>query len=125
MTAPLAIADASALVPFATVAGAVETEPVRWGPQMPLTVVEAPAGPQALTSAPRAESMPDAGEWVVAVWRTAAGRTFAVGHYRQSLAVTCGVTSADEIVSSISFTPAMSGGGSSRWTAACSEPTRG
>lgn len=111
VTAPLAIADASARVPFATVAGAVEAEPIRWGPQMPLTVLEAPAGPPALTPAPRAESMPDAGEWVVAVWRTAAGRTFAVGNYRQSLAVTCGVTSADEIVSSVSLTPPMSGGG--------------
>jgi S1-C subfamily serine protease len=111
VTAPAVSTGASTSVPFATVAGGGEAEPVRWGPHLPLAVLALPSGPLALTPAPRAESAPAAGEWVVGVWHTLTGRTFAVGNYLQSAAVTCGVASADEIVSSISFTPAMAGGG--------------
>jgi S1-C subfamily serine protease len=109
VTPPLS-AEPSRPVTFTTASVQGEAALVRWGPHLPLAVVAAPSGP-ALTPAPRAESVPGAGEWVVAVWRTATSRSFAVGNYLQPAPVTCGVTPAHEIATSISLTAVMAGGG--------------
>jgi serine protease Do len=51
------------------------------------------------------------GAWVIAVWRDAAGHTFAPGHYVETLPAPCGDFAAREVVSSLELTPRMAGAG--------------
>lgn len=55
--------------------------------------------------------MPQSGEWLVAVWQTAAEPAFAPLRFRQTADIGCGIAQARELVLSASITPEMVGGG--------------
>ena len=64
-----------------------------------------------MTPAHRAATVPGAGDWIVAVWRTDTAPAFAAGNFRQPTSLRCYDTPVQEMVSSLSFTRMMVGGG--------------
>jgi S1-C subfamily serine protease len=110
VTAPFDGHAVGALV-VETPAGAGNAEPAVWGPQLPLATVRRLIEWPGLTPARRAVSPARPGDWIVAVWRTARERPFAMGSFLQLDSVTCGDVVAWEAVSSLALTRAMAGGG--------------
>jgi S1-C subfamily serine protease len=110
VTAPFDGRAVGALV-VETPAGAGNAEPAVWGPQLPLATVRRLIEWPGLTPARRAVSPARPGDWIVAVWRTARERPFAMGSFLQLDSVTCGDVVAWEAVSSLALTRAMAGGG--------------
>jgi serine protease Do len=77
---------------------------------MPLAALDPP--PTSMLQAPRrAASPPGVGDWIVAVWQTAGEPSFAAANYRQETEAACGLRTVRELVSSLSLTRAMIGGG--------------
>jgi S1-C subfamily serine protease len=111
VTAPLRDGRASGTISVATASGAAAAQPTLWGPQLPVTAFANPNGLAGLTPARRAASPPQPGDWIVAVWQTDNGRAFAAANFQQSAPTTCGLTPGREMVSSLSLTSAMVGGG--------------
>lgn len=93
--------------------GAVEggVKPDLWGPNLPLMAIENPRGLAGLSVVRRAMALPKVGAWIVAVWRNDTGQAFAAANFRQSASAACGLAPVREVVSSLSFTDAMVGGG--------------
>jgi hypothetical protein len=110
VTAPLQ-RDGSEAVTVATTSGEGRARAMVWGPRLPLSAVETPSGLSGLSPAHRVPSRQGPGDWIVAVWRTDLERAFAPGHFLQLAPVTCGLSAALEVVSSLSLTGAMAGGG--------------
>ncbi|MEO8522347.1 MAG: PDZ domain-containing protein [Acidobacteriota bacterium] len=112
VTGPLAGGPgAQAPVAVAAPFGEAEARPDIVGPHLPLATLQGPAGLAGLVPVRRAERPPAAGDWMIAVWRTDTEPAFAAGNFRQLEAVACGVMTAQELGSSLSFTGAMVGGG--------------
>jgi serine protease DegQ len=78
------------------------------GPNLPLVALDAPDLPEAAASR-RSPATLRADEWVIAAWRTSAGRTFASGQFVAVTTATAGTRS--RVVTSVALTPAMAGGG--------------
>ncbi len=110
VTPPLPRGPGSRAVSVAAATGEVEAQPTVWGPNLPLAAV-ALTRKAALTPARRATSLPQSGEWLVAVWRTGTAPAFAAGNFRQTASTECGSTPVDEVVSSLVFVEPMVGGG--------------
>lgn len=79
------------------------------GPQLPLVALET-ADTGALTPLPRGEAPPQAGDWLLAVWQTASGRSFASGTFLETAPATCERLPVREILTSMMLTRTMSGG---------------
>ncbi len=78
------------------------------GPALPLVALDVPDAADAPATR-RSPATLGADAWVIAVWRTSAGRTFASGQF---VAVTAAAPDArSRVVTSIPLTPAMAGGG--------------
>lgn len=82
-----------------------------WGPRLPLAVVRLPESVRDLVTVGRRDSALDPGEWVVAVWRTDAGRVFAPATYLQVSPSPCGEVVVEEVLSTLALTRPMAGGG--------------
>lgn len=109
VTAPL---QADAVVPaVASMANPVAARVVVGGPHLPLAVIKSAEGQPGSSPAQPAPSPGEPGDWLVAVWRTERERAFAATTFLQSAPVRCGAVQLEEVVSSLSFTPAMAGGG--------------
>jgi S1-C subfamily serine protease len=80
------------------------------GPQLPLAAYEVAASSD-LVPARRAEQIGRSGSWIVAVWQTNTARTFAPANLLHASAVTCGEVPTQELVSTLTLTRAMAGGG--------------
>ena len=100
VTPPIAGRNAARAASFAAASTEVDGQLAIWGPNLPLAAVAFDRKPE-LTPARRAPSLPQSGEWLVAVWRTDSAPAFAAGNFRQTLATACGVTPVDEVVSSL------------------------
>jgi serine protease Do len=88
----------------------VDTMPRVYGRQLPLAALDPPR--TSLLKGPRrAASLPHVGDWMVAVWQAGGKPSFAAANYRQLTETACGPGTARELVSSLSFTRAMIGGG--------------
>lgn len=106
------------IVTVANASGEAGVRPTMWGPNLPVMAFANPdhgngsdaVGLRSLTPPHRAESLAAAGDWVVAVWRTGADPAFAPGTFSQTASIMCGVP-AQEIVSTVTLTHAMVGGG--------------
>ena len=110
ITAP--IQNGAADTVAATAASDASTaHPDIWGPDVPLAALEVNALPAGLVQAKRATVLPHAGDWIVAAWSAGASAGFAAGNFRQSALTSCGRASVDEVVSSLSFSSSMVGGG--------------
>jgi serine protease Do len=80
------------------------------GPQLPLAAYRVSGLPE--PPAPRAAgTLPRPGEWVLAVWRRNGDDAFAPGHYLEADLTSCGEHPAEEVLSSLSFSAEMAGGG--------------
>ncbi len=88
----------------------VDGQPAIGSPNLPFAAVGFDRKVE-LTPAQRATSVPQSGEWLLAVWRTDSSPAFAPGSFRQTTSSTCGVTPIEEIVSSLAFGEPMIGGG--------------
>ncbi|MEO5821789.1 MAG: PDZ domain-containing protein [Vicinamibacteraceae bacterium] len=111
VSSPMAGAAAGTSLVAATPAGETSLGLTVLGPHLPIVALES-TGPLAGLSPVRpAEAAPDAGAWVVAVWRVGAEPAFMAGTFLQSATATCGVTPVVEVVSSLALTAAMTGGG--------------
>ena len=86
-------------------------QPTIWGPRVPLAAVALGAGLAGLSTARADTSIPEAGTWVLAVWRTSRDRGFAPGTHLQSAPVTCGERRLQEVVPSLALNHMMVGGG--------------
>lgn len=89
---------------------AVETLPRVYGGQLPLAALHL-TGTSRLKASRRAASLPEVGDWMVAAWQTGGQPAFAAANYRQVAETACGLWPARELVSSLSLTRAMAGGG--------------
>jgi hypothetical protein len=109
VSGPMPILDDATALTVRTTSGerTVEAASSR---RLPLSVLEVSAGALA-RRARRAASLPDAGDWVVAVWQTDQVPAFAAANFRQMTMTTCGIAPAREFVASIPLTRAMTGGG--------------
>ncbi|MDA1184583.1 MAG: PDZ domain-containing protein [Acidobacteria bacterium] len=86
-------------------------QPTIWGPLVPLAAVALGEGLAGVSTARADTSIPEAGTWVLAVWRAGRDRGFAPGTYLQSASVTCGQRRLQEVVSSLALNSMMVGGG--------------
>jgi len=81
------------------------------GPHLPLATVQVSGtkGLRAvrLTSRP----VPQAGQWLLAVWRDAQDAALAPGHFQRARGVRCGQWTGTELVTSIPLAPEAAGGG--------------
>jgi hypothetical protein len=78
--------------------------------RLPLSVLGVSVGPT--TRVPRrAGSVPQAGDWIVAVWQTDQAPAFAAGNFRQTTTTNCGTAPVREFVTNIALTHHMTGGG--------------
>jgi S1-C subfamily serine protease len=110
VTVPLPrLADEAVMVQSAFGQGLVQ--PTMWGPRLPLAVLTPRGSLPGLAAARDARSLPEAGNWVLVVWRAGRERRFTSGSYIQSASVTCDRSPAQEVVSSLSLTHMMVGGG--------------
>ena len=92
--------------------GEHRARPAMWGPRLPLAALAIGSGLPGLSAARGATSRPEAGGWVLAVWRAGRGEQgVAPGSYLQSASLTCGPMTVQEIVSSLALNPMMAGGG--------------
>jgi S1-C subfamily serine protease len=110
VTAPL-LQQAAGTVTVQSRSGQDRGEPMIWGPRVPLAAVVIGDGLAGVRAASNATSIPEAGTWVLAVWRVGRDRGFAPGSYLQSAAVTCGERRLQEVVSSLALSHMMIGGG--------------
>jgi S1-C subfamily serine protease len=77
--------------------------------RLPLSILTvAPDPPKAI--ARRAASLPQPGEWMLAVWQTDRGPAFAAGNFRQVATTACGAAEVHEVVSTVPLSRAMVGG---------------
>jgi hypothetical protein len=90
---------------------AVSLQPAIRGTHVPFAVLAAAPKSSALEAVTRAQSMPEAGEPVVTLWRTDTDFAFVTGFYGQLASAMCGTVPVQEVVSSIFHSPAMVGGG--------------
>ncbi len=107
-TAP---ASASGSAPLATtVAGPVTAARTDWSPDLPVASV---AMADATRAQPPPRSAPPAqtGAPVLAVWRNAQSRLFAPAAFVERAEETCGDVPSAEVRTTLTFTPAMAGGG--------------
>jgi membrane-associated protease RseP (regulator of RpoE activity) len=110
VTAPL-LQPAVGMVTVQSGFGQDRGEPTIWGPRVPLAAVALGDGLAGLRAASTATAVPEAGTWVLAVWRAGPDRGFAPGNYLQSVSSTCGERRVQEVVSSLAPTHLMVGGG--------------
>ncbi|MEO7193112.1 MAG: PDZ domain-containing protein [Vicinamibacterales bacterium] len=110
VTSPIADSNAPLAFSVTTSSTEVDGHPAIWGPNLPLAAVGIDQK-FLLTPVRRATSLPQSGEWVLAVWRTGLTSTFAAGNFRQTVSTDCGTTPVDEVVSSLVLVEAMRGGG--------------
>jgi membrane-associated protease RseP (regulator of RpoE activity) len=110
VTAPL-LQQASGMVTVQSGFGQDRGEPTIWGPRVPLAAVALGDGLVGLRAASSPTAIPEAGTWVLAVWRAGPDRGFAPGNYLQSVPTTCGERRVQEVVSSLAPTRMMVGGG--------------
>ncbi len=110
VTAPL-LQQAAGIVTVQSRSGQDRGEPLIWGPRVPLAAVVIGDGLAGLRAVRNAATIPESGTWVLGVWRVGRDRGFAPGSYLQSAAVTCGERRLQEVVSSLSLTHMMVGGG--------------
>ena len=109
VTAPL---QADAVVsPVGSRPNPVAEHVIVGGPHLPLAIIRAAEGQGGSSPAQLAPSAGEPGDWLVAVWRTERQRAFAATTFLQPAPVRCGVSQLEEVVSTLSFTPAMAGGG--------------
>jgi hypothetical protein len=80
-------------------------------PNLPLTSVAVEAPSAASTAVRRAVAVPEPGDWVVAVWKTAQGPAFAAGTFRQVSTTTCHMLAVEQLQSGLSLSTTMIGGG--------------
>jgi hypothetical protein len=80
-------------------------------PRVPVSALNVPAPLTGPGAAPRAASLPQSGDWVVAVWLTGETKAFAPANFRHSVTTTCGVVTVGEVMTSLSLNRAMLGGG--------------
>ena len=111
ISAPLSEPRPSGTVTLTASSGDATVTPDLWGPNLPLTVLRTPPRLGTLAVAPRASSPPQPGDWIVAVWRTDGPQAFAAANFRQLTPTGCGQSSVTEVVSSLSLTRSMVGGG--------------
>jgi S1-C subfamily serine protease len=78
------------------------------GPRLPVFLIDQP---DARVTARRAEGLPPAGEWVLAVWRIGEQHAYVTGTFGHTAATMCGGAQVSELVTSIYFTRPMAGGG--------------
>jgi len=106
-TMPRAIESANLL----TAAGHSNATTDIWDPGLPVTSLTLSTG-RSVFAAHRAEGLPAAGDWVVAVWRTDQGSlAFAHGTFQQVHRARCGVTPVTELRANVVLTRPMLGGG--------------
>jgi len=110
VTAPL-LQQAVGMVTVQSGFGQDRGEPTIWGPRVPLAAVSLGDGLAGLRPASNATAIPEAGNWVLAVWRAGPNRGFAPGNFLQSVSATCGERRVQEVVSSLALTRIMVGGG--------------
>jgi serine protease DegQ len=108
---PLAPAVQADRIYVKTPAAGFEAAPTISGPNLPLAVFEVTGDVRRLNVARRAAALPEAGQWIVALWRSNDAPAFAATNFRQSAATTCGLAPAREVVSNLSLTRLMLGGG--------------
>jgi S1-C subfamily serine protease len=97
-------------VPVALASSVSQARLAVWGPNLPvaaLLLVE----PGTRVPARRAAEPPPVGGWVVAVWRTDAGSTFAAGNFHQQAAMTCADVPVEQMSTTLALNHAMLGGG--------------
>jgi hypothetical protein len=109
ITGPTPFPDRPAALTVRTAAGEQGAE-VTSSRRLPLSALEVALAPSALV-ARRAASVPQPGDWVIAVWQAHDGPAFAAANFRQIASTTCGMAKANELTASISLTPAMIGSG--------------
>jgi S1-C subfamily serine protease len=110
LTGPMPFGAGAAGVTVRIDSREIDTVPRVYGPQLPLAALDAPR--TSMSKGPRrAASLPHAGDWMVAVWQTREEPGFAAANYRHVTETACGLGSARELVSSLSLTRAMIGGG--------------
>ena len=110
VTAPL-LQEAGGLVTVQSGFGQDRGEPTIWGPRVSLAAVELGDGLAGLRAVSSPTAIPEAGTWVLAVWRAGPERGFAPGNYLQSVPATCGERRVQEVASSLAPTRMMVGGG--------------
>jgi S1-C subfamily serine protease len=108
---PLAPAAQAGPITVKAPAAGFEAAPAISGPNLPLAVLEVPGDVRRLNVARRATALPEAGQWIVALWRSDDAPAFAATNVRQSAPTTCGLAPAREVVSNLSLTRVMLGGG--------------
>lgn len=90
----------------------VSATPLVGGPNLPMTTLKLTSGLSALVSGHRLSSRPpDAGSLLLTVWRHEGKTKFAAGNFVALRSVPCRELQAEELVSSISLSESMSGGG--------------
>jgi serine protease DegQ len=119
ITGPIQRGPVAAALTVASASGDAPMRPTMWGPNLPMMALARPdvgsapdgAAPRSMNPAHRAEFLPHPGDWIVAVWRTDTDPVFAAGTFSQMASAMCSVVSVQEIVSTISLTNTMIGGG--------------
>jgi S1-C subfamily serine protease len=110
ITGPMPFGAGAAAVAIRIGSRAVDTVPRVYGRQLPLAALDPPRT-SILKGPRRAASLPHVGDWMVAVWQTGGEPSFAVANYRQLTETACGLGTVRELVSSLSLTHGMIGGG--------------
>jgi len=82
-----------------------------WGPRLPLAAITPGSSLPGLRPARSVTPLPEAGGWVLAVWRAGRERGFAPGTYLQLASTVCGLIPVQEVVSSLGLSRLMAGGG--------------
>ena len=80
-------------------------------PRVPVSALDLSGSSPASRVATRASSLPQSGDWIVAVWLTAETSAFAPGNFRQHSTTTCGVVTVGEVLTSLTLGRSMLGGG--------------
>jgi serine protease Do len=111
VTGPLPASSGAELVPVSVGPGEAKATVGIWGPNLPVSTLVTSSSPSGASPARRATTQPQAGDWIVAVWQTGQASAFAATNFRQSSRAACGSAPIVEIVSSLSLTRAMVGGG--------------
>jgi hypothetical protein len=80
-------------------------------PRVPVSALDVRGSSIGARAATRASSLPRPGDWIVAVWLTGETNAFAPANFRQHLTAACGVVTVSEVMTNLSLSRTMLGGG--------------